>query len=620
MNSEVPAPANNRWPPQIKFIIGSEAAERFSYYGMRSILTLYITSALLQTKNRATTIVHLFVFANYFLPLFGGWLSDRIWGRYKTILWISLFYCLGHGVLATSDLFSNSAAKLNCLYLGLGLIAFGSGGIKPCVSAFMGDQFAADQGHLMRKAYAAFYFSINFGSVFSFLVIPWIAAKQTDLGADAGFFDRICWQMKQAGFSGYSWAFGVPGILMALATLIFWLGTKHYVRISPARQTHTAGFFRVFLAAFGNMKNAATSLRSAAILTVLTSAVLPVLATLGMLYVSLYDLFYHATTPAVLAIGWAAMSLLILWFVLLLVASIWFRSELPEAFWGGARARFSDPEISAARSVAPILAVFAFIVPFWSLWDQSLSTWVMQGNQMVPFQLHFPPMIFSTSLGGVAGATIGLLGAMLARRKSVALISAGLTAVTVGAVSFYFGARLDMEVGAEKMQSLNSILVLILLPLMTWGLYPLLEKFGLRVTPLRRMSVGMVLFAFCFVWIGLFQKRLENGVSLSLSLQAWPYLILTACEVLVSATALEFAYTQAAPSMKSSIMSFFLLTTALGSLLVATITILGSNKGDESVSSERFYFYAAMMAVVGVLFIIIAARYRYRGEPAEPGR
>jgi POT family proton-dependent oligopeptide transporter len=134
------------------------------------------------------------------------------------------------------------------------------------------------------------------------------------------------------------------------------------------------------------------------------------------------------------------------------------------------------------------------------------------------------------------------------------------------------------------------------------------------------MAVGMVLFTFCFVWVGFFQKRIEHGESLHLALQTWPYIILTACEVLVSATALEFAYTQAAPSMKSSIMSFFLLTTAVGNLLIVTITKLGSGRGDESVTSGRFFFYAAMMAVVGLLFIIIAARYRYRDPAAVEGK
>ena len=555
MSSAVQSSANNHWPPQIKFIVGNEAAERFSYYGMRSILALYITTALMQTKDRATTIIHLFVFANYFLPLFGAWVSDRFWGRYRTILWISLFYCAGHGVLALSDLFPGPTAKLNCLYLGLGLIAFGSGGIKPCVSAFMGDQFAADQGHLMRKAYAAFYFSINFGSFFSFLVIPWIAAKPAELAGDTGLIDRVFWQMKHAGFNGYSWAFGVPGILMALATLIFWLGTKYYIRKPPANETRTAGFFKVFLDAFRHSSGAPADVRLASIVSVLTSAILPLMATLGMAFIS----FQHSLSPLMKSIGWTALGCLVLWYLLLLVASVWFRSELPETFWAGARGRFNDQEISAARSVAPILAVFAFIVPFWALFDQSNSTWVLQGSQMVPFKF------------------------------------------------------LGVHVGPEQMQSINPVMVMILVPLMTWGVYPLLESFGLRVTPLRRMSAGMVLGATSFVLIGLFQDRMENGATLSLALQTWPYVILTTSEVLVSTTGLEFAYTQAAASMKSSVMSFWLVTTAIGNLLIATITqLFGGGHGDESVSSGRFYSYAAMMAVVGLLFIVVAARYRYR--------
>src|SRR5262245_28279534 len=95
----------NHWPPQIKYIVGNEAAERFSFYGMRGILATYITGALMLSSDRSTTIIHLFVFFTYFTPLFGAWVSDRLWGRYHTILWISLFYCAGHGVLATSELF-----------------------------------------------------------------------------------------------------------------------------------------------------------------------------------------------------------------------------------------------------------------------------------------------------------------------------------------------------------------------------------------------------------------------------------------------------------------------------------------------------------------------------------
>src|ERR1041385_7836743 len=232
--------STNRWPPQIKYIVGNEACERFSYYGMRSILAGYITGEVLkgglgQTVDTSTVIMHAFIGFNYFMPLFGAWLSDKLIGRYYTILWVSLFYCAGHGVLACSDFVGGGVqGKLWCLYAGLALIAFGSGGIKPCVSAFMGDQFRPDQSHLIQKAYGAFYWSINLGSFFSFLAIPFIKNR---------------W--------GYSPAFAVPGILMAIATFVFWLGTKHYVRVPPSRQTRNAGFLPVFLTALRNQRGAA---------------------------------------------------------------------------------------------------------------------------------------------------------------------------------------------------------------------------------------------------------------------------------------------------------------------------------------------------------------------------
>ncbi len=222
-------------PRGVPFIVGNEAAERFSFYGMTGILAGYITGAVLegskgglgQDDDRATEIMHLFVSASYFMPLMGAWLADKIFGRYRTILWVSLFYCAGHGVLACSDLAHDVHGKMICLCTGLSFIAFGAGGIKPCVSAFMGDQFKPNQAHLLQKAYGAFYWAINFGSFFSFLVIPWLAKHQ-----------------------GYRLAFGVPGILMGIATLIFWLGTKHYIRVPPSRDTKAAGFFKVFWHAY----------------------------------------------------------------------------------------------------------------------------------------------------------------------------------------------------------------------------------------------------------------------------------------------------------------------------------------------------------------------------------
>jgi POT family proton-dependent oligopeptide transporter len=470
-----PKTTTDRWPPQIKYIVGNEACERFSYYGMRSILAGYITGELLkgglgQSADFSTEVIHLFVFVNYFMPLLGAWLSDKLIGRYHTILWVSLFYCAGHGVLACSDFVGGVHGKLICLYTGLALIAFGSGGIKPCVSAFMGDQFRPDQGHLMQKAYGAFYWSINFGSFFSFLVIPWVKNHH-----------------------GYSLAFGVPGILMGIATFIFWLGTKHYVRVPPSRETKSAGFFKVF---------------------------------------------------------WRALT----------------GTRAPgQTFWDAARDRYNEKEIDAAKSVGPILGVFALIPIFFSLFDQTNSTWVLQGEKMVSFNF------------------------------------------------------LGLDIGAEQMQSMNPLIVMVLVPLFTLGIYPYIGKLA---SPLRRMAYGMFLAAASYLVVAALQKQIEAGAHLSVLWQTVPYIILTAAEVLVSTTGLEFAFREAAPEMKSIVMSFWLLTIAFGDLLVVAVTKIFASASNEaaSVSTGRFMLYAGLTFGVAILFSIVAAFYRYRDESAARGK
>lgn len=524
------AAARDRMPRSVAYIVGNEAAERFSFYGIRSILTVYITARVVEgglglTPDNATTIVHLFIFANYLMPLLGAWLSDRLIGRYSTILYLSLVYCLGNGVLACSGLFEGVPAKLACLAAGLGLIALGSGGIKPCVSAFMGDQFKPEQGHLLQKAYGAFYWSINFGSFFSFLVVPWVKDHY-----------------------GYAPAFGVPGVFMALAVVIFVLGTRRYVRVPPARHSRAAGFLTVLMTAFRWQ----APLSVAPLVNLLVTLVIPVI-TMGVFLVLA---LVQPLGPALRTLGGGALGAVGLWYLLIVGLSLTGRIELPEAFWAAARGRHREEEIAAARSVGPILFVFALVPVFWALFDQTTSTWVLQGQQM--------------------------------------------RAVMLG----------NFRIGAEQMQSANPAIVMVLVPLLTLVVYP---RLGRWATPLRRMSAGMFFGAASFLIVAWLQRRLEAGEELSILWQVLPYLVLTIGEVLLSTTGLEFAFAEAAPTMRSTIMSFWLLTVAFGNLLVSAITkVLGGAAEAGAVTSGRFLLYAALTAMVGVLFSLVASQYRYR--------
>jgi dipeptide/tripeptide permease len=578
----------NRWPPQIRYILGNEAAERFSFYGVKAILALYITSVLMMTRDDATQIIHLFGFVNYFMPLIGAWVSDRFWGRYATILWVSLSYCVGHGVMALSDAIPTVHGKVICLYIGLGLIAFGAGGIKPCVSAFMGDQFKPEQQHLLQKAYAAFYWSINLGSTASFFVIPWIHKQY-----------------------GYSWAFGVPGIAMAIATFIFWLGTKHYVRIPPARKTRTAGFFAVWT----------------------------------------YAMVHRD------------------------------QSKPTQSFWNRAHARFTDAEVDAARSVGPILSIFALCPIFWALFDQTFSTWVLQGENMKPWfvtssqiaprDITEPQQLSARLREGTNGVSLFLWSQFPAAEKEVlsnvqsrpadlrSVLARELNEV-VGRGSLYetqrfagvnlstdtkflLSKQLDSEetrylnrllledsfpeqlrrcyrIGPEEMLSANPIMVMIFVPLLTWLIYP---RLGRLVTPLKRMSAGMFLSAASFVVVAMLQSRVDGGEKLSVLWQTAPYLLITIAEVLFSTTGLEFAFREAAPSMKSTIIGFWWATVAFGNLFVSVLTKILEGPGtghDTAVSASRFLLYAGMTFVVAILFSVVAAFYKYRDKAAEAGR
>jgi proton-dependent oligopeptide transporter, POT family len=201
-------------PPGVPFIIANEAAERFSFYGMRSILIIFMTQYIVTSSGVADHMgdaearqnFALFVSAVYFLPILGAILAEGFIGKYQTIFWLSIVYCFGHFALALND------TRLG-LVIGLGLIAFGSGGIKPCVSANVGDQFGESNKHLLSKVFGWFYFSINAGSFISTIACPFLLA-------DPRFGPR--------------WAFGIPGVAMVIATIFFWAGRKKFVHIPPA--------------------------------------------------------------------------------------------------------------------------------------------------------------------------------------------------------------------------------------------------------------------------------------------------------------------------------------------------------------------------------------------------
>lgn len=216
------------YPRAIPFIISNEFCERFNYYGMRAILVLYLNLKLEFLPNTSTLVFHSFMFVVYLFCLIGAIIADSFLGKFKTILYLSIVYATGSTVVAIGAAVYEQQLAIGLSFVGLALIAIGSGGIKPCVAVFGGEQFKLpEQEKSLKRYFSMFYFVVNLGSFISTIVTP-------ILREDVKCFDRD---------DCYSAGFGLPAILMALSLVIFISGKKLY-NIVPSQGNMIAKVFK----------------------------------------------------------------------------------------------------------------------------------------------------------------------------------------------------------------------------------------------------------------------------------------------------------------------------------------------------------------------------------------
>jgi POT family proton-dependent oligopeptide transporter len=452
-------------------------------------------------------VFHTFVMGVYFFPLVGGFIADRWLGRYRTILWVSGLYVAGHALLAVFDEVPTG------FYAGLALIAVASGGIKPCVSAFVGDQFDQSRRHLARLVFDAFYWVINFGSFFATLLAPVLLAR-----------------------FGPAVAFGVPGALMAAALGIFWWGRHTYVRVPPTPGDPTAPA-RV---AWDHLRGHPLGRAALGAAIAGAAAVFALRGELG-------------AVPSI---------------CLALVVVL---ATLGLALWHLVP-RDGQEHTESVHAVLRMLVLFALVTPFWSLFDQKASTWVLQGGALTM------PAWMS---------------------------------------------------GPAQMQALNPLLVLMLIPVHNAVLYPLARRLGVEPTPLRRMTTGIALAGIAWLLAAALQLQIDAGAAPSIGWQAPAYVVLTVGEVLVSATGLEFAYSQAPMKAKGTLMAFWSLSVTVGNLWVLLVDVALKREAVTAAATAwtglseaafQMAFFAGFAFVAAAAFGLYAARMpvadRYRAASA----
>ncbi|NXT34023.1 S15A1 protein, partial [Pelecanoides urinatrix] len=373
------------YPLSIFFIVINEFCERFSYYGMRAVLVLYFKYFLQWDDNLSTAIYHTFVALCYLTPILGALIADSWLGKFKTIVSLSIVYTIGQAVMAVSSVNDltdhnrdgspdNVSLHIALSMVGLILIALGTGGIKPCVAAFGGDQFEEEQEKQRTRFFSIFYLSINAGSLLSTIITPILRAQECGIHSK-----QRC----------YPLAFGVPAALMAVALVVFIIGSRMYKKVQPQ----------------GNV-------------------MIQVSKCIGF---AIKNRFRHRS------------------------------KEFPkrEHWLDWASEKYDKRLIAQTKAVLKVLFLYIPLPMFWALFDQQGSRWTLQ----------------ATTMDGNFGA---------------------------------------IQIQPDQMQTVNPILIIIMVPVVDAVIYPLIKKCKINFTPLRKITVGMFLASLAFVAAALLQVQIDK--------------------------------------------------------------------------------------------------------------
>ncbi len=439
VQAAAPTTVDKRHPKGFWFIFWGELAERASFYGMKTLLLLYMINVLGYSDANSATVVSFFTAACYILPILGGYIADHYLGKFKTIIYFSIPYILGHIILGS---FTSEVG----LYTALLLLAGGSGATKPNISTLMGLMYEKEgKSHLLTQAFSWFYMAVNIGAAITTWALPFIRDNY-----------------------GYGAAFMAPTVLMVVALGLFYFGKKYY----PVEEAKKA--------------------------------------------------MQAQRTP-----------------------------EQRREEW---------------RIIRRLSGLFLLIVFFWSIFDQSYSTWTLFARDYVNL-----PFI---------------------------------------SIKFWF-IDYHKSLPPDSIQGFNPVLIVIMTPLAAW-IWSKTDTETKRLASPRKMLIGFFLVILC---MGIMTVAGFIGITEKVSIwwEVVAYVLITAAELCISVVGLQLAFEEAPDSMKSMITGIWLLTVFLGDILAGLFSRMYTGMAP----GVYFGIMTAMIAVVTVLFYFVGKRFEHGGtKPA----
>uniref|UniRef100_A0A8C2ED75 Solute carrier family 15 member 1 n=1 Tax=Cyprinus carpio TaxID=7962 RepID=A0A8C2ED75_CYPCA len=572
------------YPVSIFFIVVNEFCERFSYYGMKAVLVLYFKYFIGWDNDLSTTIYHTFVALCYLTPILGAIIADSWLG--KTIVYLSIVYTIGQVIMAISAIHDitdtnrdgtpdNMTFHTAMSMLGLMLIALGTGGIKPCVAAFGGDQFEEHQEKQRSTFFSIFYLSINAGSLLSTLITPILRAQECGI-----YSKQSCFPL----------AFGVPAALMVVALIVFIAGHSMYIMESPK----------------GNI-------------------LLRVMKCIGF---AIKNRFNHRSK----------------------------QHPKREHWMDWAEEKYDKLLIAQVKMVLKVLFLYIPLPMFWALFDQQGSRWTLQATTMdgnfgafiiQPDQMQIVnPILIVIMVPIMDSAVYPLIkkchinftplrrmtvGMLLA---SLAFVAAALLQIQIDQTMPNFPSSSQIQVKFLNLENTSVPVEVegqepwktIIKRKVTNGLlndganFTIVNEEGQTCHYILQLGFGSsytVLipstFSFgesCTENIKAIQDIEPNGIHMAW--QVIQYFLMTCGEVVFSVTGLDFSYAQAPSNMKSVLQAGWLLTVAVGNIIVLIVAEAGSLPDQWA----EYVLFASLLVAVSIIFAVMAYFYTYM-DPME---
>jgi POT family proton-dependent oligopeptide transporter len=547
-------------PKGLYILFATEMWERFNYYGMRAILVLFMTKALLFDKAFASNLYGSYTSLVYLTPLIGGFISDRYWGNKRSIIAGGLVMAIGEFILFFCGSFyeSNPDLSMVLFFSGLGFMIAGNGFFKPNISSLVGQLYPKNDRRI-DSAYTIFYMGINVGGALG----PFLCGLVGDTGHPADF----------------KWAFLVAGIGMLLSVVVQLVFQKKYIvdaNGSPLGETPAD----------------APKSWVKPVLMVIGLAILSILM-IGLLYIDarVFSFLSYLLVGTLIFIG-----------IIL----------------------FSDKSLSfiEKKKIGVIFIVSFFVVFFWSAFEQAGASLTFFADEQTDrnLGLSIPKWIVYVASLLLLYYVYTLF---LKARKSLGEDEKELRMTIFVLLSLLAGGVLYMNAGiiqnkadsigmdvvpASLFQSLNSIFVVSLAPLFAW-LWVKLGKY--EPSSPTKMALGLLLLALGYLWIAFGVNSVQPGIKVSMMWLTGMYLLHTMGELCLSPIGLSLVNKLAPVKFASLLMAVWFLANAFANKLAGVLSALYPDGKTTSFlgyqMTSLYDFFMLFVVMSGMAAIILFA-------------